>query len=149
METTSFIKSIENIIRENEIRRFETELEFAKDESRKNDLTEILNRYKRKHDDIAESTKKDMQIFCENLKESQYKKEWKLLLVNLKLDKIEQFYANKNDKIEEFEKVKKMLETGKLKTNMVLYDRCKGMITEINLIDESKKKKTKTVEKEE
>ncbi len=111
METVSFRTTIDDIVRENTINRFASELEYlisckkTKNKSFENsssssdtynkridDLREILKQLRNKNDEKAEKERDDLKKFCVKLREQHSTKAWQSLLIDQQKNQLEKFF---------------------------------------------------------
>lgn len=140
METVD--NQIDEIIRECKIYRFASELQFTKDDIRKNDIKDILNTLQRSSNN-EDSARDKLNKIYDNIDKTALLKKWTKLTLSQKQDRIKDFVKRtyKNDKNETEKKLLDMLNNGKLKMGWVDYNNKEGYIIAINI--EKKPKKVK------
>ena len=144
------LSKIDDIILENKIYRFASELQHTANEDRKNDLHKILNLLQNKPDkkkpEIKSAKTKLTEIYSE-MDAILLKKKWIKLSDMQKKNRITDFVKkNYNGEIlqqDAIDKFFKMLDDGELKPKMVEYNNSEGFIISINVDDETSKSKSK------
>jgi hypothetical protein len=146
MESMSTNTIIENMIRDNKIHRFSSELQSTNDEAKKILLREILKRLTNNNEnEKSVKARNELSKMRDKFNENQMKKKWFRLS---KEQKEEQIIKYLNETIEddkkrdeEFEKLKKMLENDELENKFVIYNEKEGKIEELNYSEKKKVKK--------
>ena len=151
MEEHSVDNSIDDIIRENKIHRFATELEKTEEEERKKDIIEILYHLERLKTDVGENARSKLNVICDNIDQGALKRKWSKLTLSQRKDRIKDFFkrtiVDEKDRKKKEIKILDMLESGKLKQKFVTYDQVNGKIMSIDLEIDDKKDKTKKNDK--
>ena len=139
---------IDNIVRENKIFRFASELQSTENEERKEMLREILKKLHNDTNDKSEKARDEISKICVKINENQMKKKWFRLSIEQKTEQITKYidekYLNNTEiktKDKELKTILYMLNDNKLENNHVEYDEKKGKIVNI---DYEKKLKTKS-----
>lgn len=136
---------IDDIVRENKIYRFASELQHTENTERKEILREILKKLHNDTNDKSEKAREEITKICVKINENQMKKKWFRLAQEQKIEQIEKYYADKEDGEKEKKVVIDLLKKEKLENKHVEYDDKNGKI--INIIFE-KEKKTKLKKKD-
>jgi hypothetical protein len=143
--------AIDNIVRENKIFRFASELECCTNEIRKNNIRLILRSLQDKSEEKAIKARENITSLCNKITEAQLKKKWIRLTLDQKVSQITKYYEGiEEDEDTQKELIKKafdLLEAGKLKSKMITYDEKEGKIVNINLEFKEPKKKKNVSEK--
>jgi hypothetical protein len=152
MGEVSINTTIDQIVIENKIFRFASELQYTDDDGRKYLLREILRRLQNDNSDKSSKARDEINKISEKINESQMKKKWFRLSNEHKIEQIKKYFEKKIEDIEkrnvEIEKVLKMLESDSLKNKDVTYNEKEGKIENIDY-EKVKKEKSKKKAKEE
>jgi hypothetical protein len=152
MNEISINTTIDQIVIENKIFRFASELQYTEDDGRKYLLREILRRLQNDNSDKSSKAREEINKISEKLNENQMKKKWFRLSNEHKIEQIKRYFEKKIDDVEkrniEMEKVLKLLESDSLKNKDVTYNEKEGKIENIDY-DKVKKEKSKKKVKEE
>jgi fructosamine-3-kinase len=142
---------IDNIVRENKIFRFASELQSTENEERKEMLREILKKLHNDTNDKSEKAREEISKICVKINENQMKKKWFRLSIEQKIEQITKYidekYVNNAEiktKEKELKKILDMLNEDKLENKHVEYDEKNGKIVNI---DYEKKLKAKLKKK--
>jgi predicted transcriptional regulator len=138
---TSIDNQIDDIIRENKIHRFASELQYTSLEERKAILREILQLSPNKKDlqlnDAKTDARNKINKIYDSIGENSLKKKWISLTTSQKQERIKSYIKNsvKDDKlvITLVSKFLSMLEKRTLKQSYVEYDHHKGEIISLNI----------------
>jgi hypothetical protein len=133
---------IDDIVRENKIYRFASELQHTENSERKEMLRDILKKLHNDTNDKSEKAREEITKICIKINENQMKKKWFRLTQEQKIEQITKYYENTKGGETEAEKkiILDLLKYEKLENKFVEYDEKNGKI--INIIYE-KDKKTK------
>lgn len=152
MGEVSINTTIDQIVIENKIFRFASELQYTDDDGRKYLLREILRRLQNDNSDKSSKARDEINKISEKINESQMKKKWFRLSNEHKIEQIKKYFEKKIEDMEkrnvEIEKVLKMLESDSLKNKDVTYNEKEGKIENIDY-EKVKKEKSKKKAKEE
>jgi hypothetical protein len=150
MSEISINTTIDQIVIENKIFRFASELQYTDDDNRKYLLREILRRLQNDNSDKSSKAREEINKISEKLNESQMKKKWFRLSNEHKIEQIKKYFEKKIEDLEkrnaEVDKVLKMLESDSLKNKDVTYNEKEGKIENIDyekVIKEKSRKKAK------
>lgn len=144
MESTPINIIIDNIIRENKIYRFSSELQYTEDDGRKKMLRDILRSFQNDNNDKSTKARENLNLIRDEINLNQYKKKWFRLSKEQKNDKIIEYYENETDEENEEKEVLEMLENDTLKNKCITYDNKKGEISDIAISIKATKKNTET-----
>ena len=137
METVSINTTIDNVIRENKIYRFSSELQYNEDEDRKKSLRDILKQLQNDNNDKSSKARENLNVICEKLNQNQLKKKWYRLTKDQKIDQITKYYEEKIEneitRKNTISNVLEMLESEKLKNKNVEYNEKDGKIINIEI----------------
>ncbi len=152
MGEVSINTTIDQIVIENKIFRFASELQYTDDDGRKYLLREILRRLQNDNSDKSSKARDEINKISEKINESQMKKKWFRLSTEHKIEQIKKYFDKKIEDVDkrnvEMEKVLKMLESDSLKNKDVTYNEKEGKIENIDY-EKVKKEKSKKKAKEE
>jgi hypothetical protein len=152
MGEVSINTTIDQIVIENKIFRFASELQCTDDDGRKYLLREILRRLQNDNSDKSSKARDEINKISEKLNESQMKKKWFRLSNEHKIEQIKKYFEKKIEDIEkrnvEIEKVLKMLESDSLKNKDVTYNEKEGKIENIDYEKVKTEKSKKKAKKE-
>lgn len=135
-DNKSFETQIDELVNENMIFRYATELEYTEDEKRKIELHDKIKTLDKNYVKQEQVTK--LHTFFDKIDENQLHKSWSKLSTNLKKNRIKLFVGT--DKELE-EKYISMLDDNLLKPKYVDYDNEKCVINSITIKTISKKLK--------
>ena len=137
---------IDELVKENMIHRFASELQNTTGEERKKEIREILQilqRTKNIENDLKGARDKLKKIY-DNIDNEALKRKWNRLTALQKQNRIKDFLKTtiKDEKTREIteKKIISMLEEGKLKQKFVEYDHLMGKISSVNIPSDEKKK---------
>ena len=137
---------IDELVKENMIHRFASELQNTTGEERNKEIREILQilqRVKNTENDLKGARDKLKKIY-DNIDNEALKRKWNRLTALQKQNRIKDFLKTtiKDEKTRGITEKKfiSMLEEGKLKQKFVEYDRSTGKISSINIVGDEKKK---------
>lgn len=142
---------IEELIKENMIHRFASELQNTEKEERKKEIREILYQLQRKNTNNPKDAREKLNEIYNDIDQETLKRKWGRLTIMQKKDRIKSFLIQTITDEEERDNMEKkiyqMLDDGKLKPKFVVYDHSAGKITEINIVPDKSKSATKTSKK--
>jgi hypothetical protein len=146
MSEISINTTIDQIVIENKIFRFASELQYSDDDNRKYLLREILRRLQNDNSDKSSKAREEINKISEKMNENQMKKKWFRLTNENKIEQIKKYFEKKIDDFEkrnnEIKKVLEMLESDSLKNKNVTYNEKDGKIENIEY-EKIKKEKLK------
>lgn len=149
MSEISINTTIDQIVIENKIFRFASELQYTDDDNRKSLLREILRRLQNDNSDKSTKARDEINKISEKINENQMKKKWFRLTDEQKMEQIKKYFEKNIENVEkrdnEIEKVLKMLKSNSLNNKDVTYDEKNGKIEKIEY--EKKEKTKKKVQK--
>jgi hypothetical protein len=144
--TESIDTQLYDLIRENTLHRFASELQYtsSEDEERKNTLRYIINCYTAKTEESKKTDARNkLDKMYNNMEENFLKKKWSSLTASQKEDRIKAFVKESEDGTTDYEEqLLQMLEKGTLKQSYLEYDHHKGVIVSINIPEKVEKVKT-------
>jgi hypothetical protein len=150
MSEISINTTIDQIVIENKIFRFASELQYIDDDNRKYMLREILRRLQNDNSDKTSKAREEINKISEKLNENQMKKKWFRLSNEHKIEQIKKYFEKKIEDIEkrnaEIQRVINMIESNFLKNKDVTYNEKEGKIENIDY-EKNKKEKVKKKEK--
>lgn len=118
-------KVIDDIVRDNYIFRFASELQQTSDEERKDAIRSIINKIQYNN---PQSSQDKLSSICNNIDEFLLKKTWGRLNIEQKINRIKFYMEGKDDDAQE---IIDMLKNGTLKNSDVDYDKTSGCIKSI------------------
>lgn len=135
------LTQIDSFISENKIYRFASELQYITDETRKNELRQILNIMrasdKTNEEKKTEHSRKKIDDLFDKIQETAYKKTWGKLNLNQKRNRIiayvNEISMDDNKKEELKAKLTNMINNKKLKQTLIEYNSKDGVISKIDL----------------
>jgi hypothetical protein len=140
---------IDDIVRENKIYMFASELQHTENNERKEMLRDILKKLHNDTNDKSVKAREEITKICIKINENQMKKKWFRLTQEQKQEQIAKYYENRKE--EDVEKEKKfildLLKDEKLENKFVEYDEKNGKIININYEKEKKTKPKKQMKK--
>ena len=142
---------IDDIIRECTVHRFASELQYTKNELRKETIRGVINVIQGKPILVGSDARTKLNKIYDKINESELKKNWTKLNNTRKQERINEFTKRSIKDVNQCEqlelKLLKMLEDGKLKRTFIDYDTTTGTIISINIPEKSEKLgKTKKVQ---
>jgi hypothetical protein len=141
MEIISINTIIENIVKDNKITRFSSELQYSNfgGEERKNKIREILKRLSNNNSEHEKSNKAkdDIANLCNIVNENALKKKWIKLTLDQKTGQIEKYFKLKIDDAElclkEVDKIIDMIKNDKITNKSFTYNEKEGKLEDIKL----------------
>lgn len=134
---------IDDIVRENKIYRFASELQYTENNERKEMLRDILKKLHNDTNDKSEKAREEITKICIKINENQMKKKWFRLTQDQKTEQIEKFYKDKEDGEKEKKIILDLLKEDKLENKFVEYDDKNGKILNITYEKKTKVKPKK------
>lgn len=137
-EDNSIDNQIDNIVRDNKICRFASELQHTTDETRKKTISTILKSLDKSaiQNDLETDAQAKLKKIYENIDNEALKKKWAKLTSKQKEGLLVKYFDALENNEENIGKKKKCMDlnsNGKLATKYVEYDSAKCEITNINI----------------
>lgn len=130
MEDTSYDSQVLELIRNNKIYRYATELQNITDEKRKKEILDIMNKLNEQNETMEEKAKKEIDQICTTLEHSIAKKKWFRLSEDMQIDKLNE-YIKKHNLQDKQDQIMILYKEGKLKGKKIVYDSENMCITNI------------------
>lgn len=148
MNEISINTTIDQIVIENKIFRFASELQYIEDDNRKYLLRKILRKLQNDNSDKSSKAREEIAKITQKINENQMKKKWFRLTNEQKTEQIKKYFEKKIEDVEkrdnEIKKVLDMLELESLKNKDIVYNEKEGYIENIEYEKEKNKKKEKS-----
>lgn len=143
---TSVDNQIDEMIKNNKLDRFTSELQYATDTSRTEILRSIIKSLDGSLINTSENTLSKMDEFYKNVDKNELSKKWTRLTLHQKIDRIKH-YCKKNKEDDNEKKYISMLNGNTLKCKYIDYDTNIGEIIDISIPVSKSKKSKKNIEK--
>jgi hypothetical protein len=143
--TNSVETQLDDIIRENILHRFASELQNTSvdNEIRKKDIKDIIALYTANTEEInTKDAQSKLDKLYSSIEENSLKKKWISLTLAQKEDRLKTFMKLLSKDDIYIERILKMLEKGTLKQSYIEYDCHKGEIISLNVPEKVEKPKT-------
>jgi hypothetical protein len=130
MEDISYDKQVDEIIKDNKLFRFASELQCTTEDARKLELTEEIKNLNISKQSNEEKAKKKIEDMCKVITVNSGKKKWFRLNKDIQMEKLlEYIERSKTDK----STILKLYTDGKLKGKKIIYNDEKGIIEKITI----------------
>ena len=128
----SYEKQISNIIMENKLYHYTTELQHTENEKQKNDILNIIAQLNNQNKTGEENAREEIEKICKATDNKQRKKKWTYLNEDYKEEKIKE-YVSKNNLDDKLDEIIDLLRNKKLKGKKIVYNVETGIIEKINI----------------